>query len=248
MAIWRPGRPSSMNRAATSLIRVAPRVITTNWITTRIENRIAPTATWSPATNSPNDRTTPPAAFRLSWPWSRTSRVVATLSTSRVSVVVRRIVGKAPKSVGERIARGGQEHEHGQRDVGRLEEVEHRRGHRHDEDEDSPNDRHRQDHARQASPGRWGGRAVERGRHPFLSSTQGTTRDGPHLDHGAGRPCPSKPRRRAADRSASQPIIREPGRGWEQDMGFRRRIDVRRVAGRYRRSPGMSSPNGPGRR
>ncbi len=38
-------------------------------------------------------------------PWVRTSRVVATLSTSRVSVVVRRMVGKALKSVGERIAR-----------------------------------------------------------------------------------------------------------------------------------------------
>ena len=60
MAICRPGRPSSMNRAATSLIRVAPLVITTNWITTRIANRIAPTTTWSPATNSPKARITPP--------------------------------------------------------------------------------------------------------------------------------------------------------------------------------------------
>jgi hypothetical protein len=53
-----------MNRAATSLIRVAPLVITTNWMTTRIVNRIAPTTTWSPATNSPNARITPPAASR----------------------------------------------------------------------------------------------------------------------------------------------------------------------------------------
>ena len=34
MAICRPGIPSKANRAATSLMRVAPLVITTNWITT----------------------------------------------------------------------------------------------------------------------------------------------------------------------------------------------------------------------
>jgi len=104
MAICRPGSPSSMNRAATSLIRVAPLVMTTNWITTRMAKRIAPTTTWSPATNSPNARITPPAASsRDVPPLVRISRVVATLSTSRVRVVVRRIVGKALKSCGVRI-------------------------------------------------------------------------------------------------------------------------------------------------
>ena len=105
MAICRPGSPSSMNRAATSLIRVAPRVITTNWMTTRIKNRIAPTITLSPATNSPKARMTPPAASRpCSPPRVNTNLVVATLSTSRVSVVVKSTVGKALKSCGERIA------------------------------------------------------------------------------------------------------------------------------------------------
>ena len=37
MAICRPGMPSKANRAATSLMRVAPLVITTNWITTMID-------------------------------------------------------------------------------------------------------------------------------------------------------------------------------------------------------------------
>ena len=44
MAICRPGRPSRANRAATSLIRVAPLVITTNWITAMIANMINPTS------------------------------------------------------------------------------------------------------------------------------------------------------------------------------------------------------------
>ena len=43
MAICRPGMPSKANRAATSLIRVAPLVITTNWITTMIAKMISPT-------------------------------------------------------------------------------------------------------------------------------------------------------------------------------------------------------------
>ncbi len=54
MAIWRPGMPSKANRAATSLIRVAPLVMTTNWITTMIAKMISPTTIWLPATNSPN--------------------------------------------------------------------------------------------------------------------------------------------------------------------------------------------------
>ena len=94
-----------MNRAATSLIRVAPLVMTTNWITTRIVNRITPTTTSSPATKSPKARITPPAASSPSMPpCVRIRRDVATLSTRRVSVVVSRIVGKALNSCGVRIA------------------------------------------------------------------------------------------------------------------------------------------------
>ena len=60
MAICRPGMPSKANRAATSLIRVAPLVITTNWIRTMIEKMISPTTILSPATNSPNASNHPP--------------------------------------------------------------------------------------------------------------------------------------------------------------------------------------------
>ena len=42
IAICRPGIPSSMNRAATSPMRVAPFVITTNWITTRMQEHDHP--------------------------------------------------------------------------------------------------------------------------------------------------------------------------------------------------------------
>ena len=42
MAICRPGMPSKAKRAATSLIRVAPLVMTTNWITTMMAKMISP--------------------------------------------------------------------------------------------------------------------------------------------------------------------------------------------------------------
>ena len=88
MAICLPGMPSKAKRAATSLMRVAPLVITTNWITMMITKMISPTTILSPATKSANAVTTPPAAWRPSVPACvRMSRVVATLSTSRASVV-----------------------------------------------------------------------------------------------------------------------------------------------------------------
>ena len=62
MAICRPGMPSKAKRAATSLMRVAPLVITTNWMTTMMTKMIRPTTILSPATNSPKLLTTPPAA------------------------------------------------------------------------------------------------------------------------------------------------------------------------------------------
>ncbi len=144
-----------MNRAATSLMRVAPRVITTNWITTRIENRITPTITWSPATNSPNARITPPAASSPSSPPRvSTSRVVATLSTSRVSVVVSRIVGNALNSCGARIESVVRSTSTATREVGREQDVEQPGGDRHHEDEDRADDGDRQDQAPQAAPDR----------------------------------------------------------------------------------------------
>ncbi len=103
MAIWRPGMPSSAKRAATSLIRVAPLVMTTNWMTTMMAKITSPTTTLSPATNCPKPRTTPPAASRWSLPaLVRISRVVATLSTSRASVVVNSSVGNTLNSSGVR--------------------------------------------------------------------------------------------------------------------------------------------------
>ena len=43
MAICRPGMPSKAKRAATSLMRVAPLVITTNWMITMMAKMIRPT-------------------------------------------------------------------------------------------------------------------------------------------------------------------------------------------------------------
>ena len=68
IAICLPGIPSRVNRAATSLMRVAPLVMTTNWISTMIEKITRPTTILSvpvapPVTNSPKVRTTPPAAI-----------------------------------------------------------------------------------------------------------------------------------------------------------------------------------------
>ncbi len=66
MAICLPGMPSSVNRAATSEMRVAPLVITTNWITTSDREDDEPDERESPATNVPKAWMTAPAASRLS--------------------------------------------------------------------------------------------------------------------------------------------------------------------------------------
>ena len=50
MAICLPGMASSTKRAATSLMRVEPLVITTNWMTIRIRNTTMPTVRLSPPT------------------------------------------------------------------------------------------------------------------------------------------------------------------------------------------------------
>ena len=104
IAICLPGMPSKANRAATSLMRVAPLVITTNWITTMMIKMIKPTTILpSPATKSAKAVITPPAASSLSVAARvRIKRVVATLSTSRASVVANSSVGKMLNSSGER--------------------------------------------------------------------------------------------------------------------------------------------------
>jgi len=95
IAICRPGSPSSANRAATSLVRVEPAVITTNCTTAMIAKITAPTTMLLAATNSPKASTTRPAAAVPSIAArERISRVVAMLRTSRTSVAPRRNVGK----------------------------------------------------------------------------------------------------------------------------------------------------------
>ena len=62
MAICLPGMPSRVNRAATSAMRVAPLVITTNWMTTEMMKMMTPTASEPPVTKLPKASTTWPAA------------------------------------------------------------------------------------------------------------------------------------------------------------------------------------------
>ena len=101
-----PGMASSTNRAATSLMRAAPFVTTTNWMRIRIVNRITPTASEPDVTNSLNDQITCPAAprasakLRPSAPAVRIRRVVATFSTRRNSVTPSSSDGKTLNSSG----------------------------------------------------------------------------------------------------------------------------------------------------
>ena len=105
IAICRPGRPSRAKRAATSLVRVEPAVITMNWITAMIAKITPPTTMLLADTNSPKACTTCPAAASPSMAAREsTSRVVAMLSTSRTSVAPSRNVGKTLSSSGVRAA------------------------------------------------------------------------------------------------------------------------------------------------
>ena len=173
MAICLPGRPSSMNLAATSPMRVAPRVITTNWITTRIREEDGADATLSPATNEPKARMTSPAAAR---PWvpprERMSREEATLSTRRKSVVAKRIVGKELKSRGERIESVVSRTRTERVRFAAMSRSRKKGWERDDQDDHGADDGHRQDEP--AEPRQDGPGVVEirRGRHPFLSSRE----------------------------------------------------------------------------
>ncbi len=136
-AICLPGIPSRVNRAATSLMRVAPLVITTNWIKTMIEKMISPTTILSapvaplPVTNSPKVRTTPPAASRPSAPARvRISRVVATFNTSRKSVVASNERGEDVELQRRADVERRQQHNHRNGDVGGQQHVHHPSRHR----------------------------------------------------------------------------------------------------------------------
>ena len=66
----------------------------------RIMNTNSPTAKLPPIRNAPNASITWPAAAPPSWPWTRTTRVDATLSARRSSVANSRTEGKDEKSSG----------------------------------------------------------------------------------------------------------------------------------------------------
>ncbi len=104
MAICLPGMASRVKRAATSLMRVAPLVTTTNCTITRMMKMTTPTNSESPATKSPKARMTCPATWAASSGVDasavRMSRVLATLSTRRKSVAASSRLGKTLKSRG----------------------------------------------------------------------------------------------------------------------------------------------------
>ena len=95
IAICLPGMASRVNRAPTSATRPAPLVMTTNWMTSRIENTIRPTISDPPTTKWPKVSITFPAN-----PSRSTRRVALTFSARRNRVITRITAGKAAKSRG----------------------------------------------------------------------------------------------------------------------------------------------------
>lgn len=95
MDICLPGSESRAKRAATSLIRFWPLVITMNWITTSTRKMTMPTTGLPPTTNEPNVRMTLPAS-----PSSRISRVEETFSARRNSAVNSSTLGNVLNSTG----------------------------------------------------------------------------------------------------------------------------------------------------
>ncbi len=98
IAICLPGIASRVKRAPTSAILPAPLVITMKLITTRIMNTTNPTAKLPPTRNWPNASITRPAAAPPLWPSISTTRVEATFSDRRNSVVNNSTAGKAANS------------------------------------------------------------------------------------------------------------------------------------------------------
>jgi hypothetical protein len=90
-----PGIESSAKRAATSLMRFCPLVMTMNWITTSTRKTTMPTTGSPPTTKRPNVAMTSPAL-----PSSRISRVELTLSASRNSAVNSKTLGNVLNSTG----------------------------------------------------------------------------------------------------------------------------------------------------
>ena len=76
--------------------------MTMKFTTSRIAKTISPTTTSPPIRKLPKAETTCPAACGPSCPWVRITRVVATLSARRSSVVSSSSVGKEVKSSGRR--------------------------------------------------------------------------------------------------------------------------------------------------
>jgi hypothetical protein len=109
IAICLPGRASRVKRAATSLMRVAPLVMTWNCTITRIRKMMMPTA--RPPAPAPPPATKPPKAL-MTWPATlrassalsasavRIRRVEAIFRTSRKSVVPSSSEGKTLNSSG----------------------------------------------------------------------------------------------------------------------------------------------------
>ena len=95
IAICFPGNASSVKRALTSAIRVAPFVITMNWMITKIRKTTTPTIKLPPTTKSPNVETIFPAS-----PFNRIKRVVATFSDNRKRVNSSKREGNAATSNG----------------------------------------------------------------------------------------------------------------------------------------------------
>ena len=241
MAIWRPGRPSSMNRAATSLMRVAPLVMTTNWITTRIRNRIAPD----------DDRF---ARDELAERPDHAARRVKPVGAAPGEDQPRG--GDVQDQAGQRRddqdrrervevlrladRQHGQEDQDGERDVRREEQVQDQRGQRHDEHDDRADDRRREDDRREASEAASHRRLR---RHPFPRErpSGGTRRQ---TEASGGHPCPTRARCRAAPRrNAALSRIRiestsPRGQSEGEESGDAAASDVR--PGRYRGGGGMS--------
>ena len=100
IAICLPGMASKVKRAATSAIRVEPRVITTKFTITRMKNTITPMTKLPLITNCAKAAITSPAACSPDWPLARMRRVDAMLSESRSSVEISSTDGNAVNSSG----------------------------------------------------------------------------------------------------------------------------------------------------
>ena len=95
IAICLPGNASNVNLAATSETRLAPFVITMNWMMIRMRKTTSPTTRFPPTTKPPNVEMIFPAV-----PSSKIERVVPTFNDRRYSVISNSIDGKTDTSSG----------------------------------------------------------------------------------------------------------------------------------------------------